>query len=183
MSEHKVAGRYAKALVDLYQATGKLEDACKDIRSFREVLKKNPALVNLLKSPIIHGDKKSAVMNAVFEKSFSKDVITFFNLIIKKKREYFLPAIADAFIDQYNDIKNIGTAEVRSAIALDAKTSDEIRSFVEKLTGKSIELTSAVEPALIGGVVIRTGDKLYDASISGNLQKVKQELLNTYISK
>jgi F-type H+-transporting ATPase subunit delta len=183
MSEYKVASRYAKALIDLHLAANNLEKGFKDMKEFIDTLKKNPALTTFLKSPIIHGHKKIAVMKAVFENNLGKDTIGFFTLIIEKKREYYLPAIAAVFIEQYQKIMKIGTAEVKSAIGLDAATNEEIRRFIEKLTGKKIEMTSKIDPSLIGGIVIKTGDTLYDASISGSLQKVKQELLNTYISK
>ena len=130
MSEHKVASRYAKALIDLHQGANTLDQGYKDIKEFADILAKTPPLSSLLKSPIIHGHKKIAVMNSIFEKSFQKITMAFFTLIIHKKREYYLHAIAQAFIEQYQTIKNIGTAEVSSAVALDAKTNEEILSLI-----------------------------------------------------
>ncbi len=183
MSEYRVANRYAKALIDLLVEKNMLDQGFRDIKEFHDILAKTPPLSSLLKSPIIHGHKKIAVLNAIFEKSFMKETMGFFHIIIQKKREYYLNAISEAFIAQYQLIKNIGVAEVRSAIALDAKTNNEIKLFIEKFTGKQIEVTTVVDPKLIGGIIIHTEDKLYDASISGSLVKAKQELLNTYISK
>jgi len=183
MSEFKVANRYAKALVDLLQNNNNLDKGYKDMVEFKEVLRKNPALMSLLKSPIIHGHKKVAVMRAVFEKSFMKETMDFFALVIEKKREFYLDVIAEMFVEQYNEIRNIGTATVTSAVSLDASTQESVRKFIEKFTGKTIELTSVVDSSLIGGIIIHADNRLYDASIAGNLNKAKQQLLNTYISK
>lgn len=183
MSEYKVANRYAKALIDLLQQNNTLDAGFKDMREFHSLLLKTFPLMSLLKSPIIHGHQKLAVLQAIFGKDFLKETMDFFALIIQKKREYHLQTIAEAFIEQYQLIKNIGTATVKSAIALDTKTNDEIRKFIEEFTGKKIEVTSVIDPNIIGGIIIHADNKLYDASITGGLHKAKQELLNTYISK
>ena len=104
-------------------------------------------------------------------------------IVIRKKREYYLPDIAIAFIGQYNDINKITTANVKTAVAVSDEVIAEVRTFIEKQTGKKVILETSVNPELIGGLVIQMEDKLYDASISGKLRKAKQELLNTYISK
>jgi F-type H+-transporting ATPase subunit delta len=109
--------------------------------------------------------------------------ISFMEIVIRKKREYYLPDIALAFIGQYNDINKITTANVKTAVAVSDEVIAEVRSFIEKQTGKKVILETSVNPELIGGLVIQMEDKLYDASISGKLRKAKQELLNTYISK
>jgi F-type H+-transporting ATPase subunit delta len=72
---------------------------------------------------------------------------------------------------------------VKTAVAVSDEVIAEVRSFIEKQTGKKVILETSVNPELIGGLVIQMEDKLYDASISGKLRKAKQELLNTYISK
>ncbi|MFN5885317.1 MAG: FoF1 ATP synthase subunit delta, partial [Bacteroidota bacterium] len=72
---------------------------------------------------------------------------------------------------------------IKTAVALDEKTYAEVKDFIAKSTGKNIELKTTVQPELIGGIVVKMEDRLFDASIKGKLQQVKQELLNTYISK
>ena len=72
---------------------------------------------------------------------------------------------------------------MKTAVAVSDEVIAEVRTFIEKQTGKKVILETSVNPELIGGLVIQMEDKLYDASISGKLRKAKQELLNTYISK
>lgn len=183
MSDFRAAGRYAKSIIDLSQEQQALDHLYNDMKLFIETYKKNPALQDLLTSPIITSDKKMAVLNKLFAVHMHKLSISFFEIITRKNRAIYLKAIAEAVISQYNEIKNIAKASVKSAVALDAKTNEEIRSFIAKSTGKNIELESTVDERLIGGLVVMIGDKLYDGSISGSLNKAKKELLNTYISK
>ncbi len=183
MSEFRGAGRYATALIDLSQEQNNLEVIYNDIKVFLSVLKQNPALEATLKSPVIIGEKKFAVLKKIFGSTFQANTISFFQIIIRKNRGMFLKAIAEAFILQYNGLKNIARAEVKTAIALDEKTYAEVKDFIARSTGKNIELQTIVDPTLVGGIVVKMEDRLFDASIKGSLQKIRKELLNTYISK
>ena len=94
-----------------------------------------------------------------------------------------MDVIAKVFIEQYNVLNNIMQATVKTAQVIDDKLKEEIKLFIEKYMGKKVELKSIVDPKLIGGLMIQMDDKLFDASISGKLNQLKQDLLNTYISK
>ncbi|MBC7382041.1 MAG: ATP synthase F1 subunit delta [Bacteroidia bacterium] len=182
MSEYRVSGRYAKSLIDLSQEKNILETIYTDIVAFKKATEQTPALVNMLKSPIINSDKKLTVIKEIFGKSFNPLTISFIEIVINKKREFYLIDIANAFIQQYNQINKITTARIKTATAISDAAVIEVKTFIEKQTGKKVVLETSVDPSLIGGLVIQMEDKLYDASISGKLKKAKQELLNTYIS-
>lgn len=183
MSEYRVSGRYAKSLIDLSVEKNILETIHKDIVSFKEVIAHTPALMTMMKSPIINGDKKMAVIKQIFEKTFNPLTISFIDIVIRKKREYYLLDVANAFIAQYNQINKITTAKIKTATTISEQVVSEVSAFIEKQTGKKVILETSVDPSLIGGLVIQMEDKLYDASISGKLKKAKHDLLNTYISK
>jgi F-type H+-transporting ATPase subunit delta len=183
MSEQRVSGRYAKSLIDLAIEQNLLEAINADILAFKATIDQNHALESLFKNPIIKGDKKLAILKQIFGSSFDKLTISFFEIVIDKKREYYLSDIANAFIAQYNVINKITTAQVKTAVAISAEVVSEVKAFIEKQTGKKVILETTVDPELIGGLIIQMEDKLYDASISGKLRKAKQELLNIYISK
>lgn len=183
MSEFRVASRYAKSLIDLAIEKNVLDAIFNDITAFKQTLAQNPALLNLFKSPIVTGDKKNAVVKNIFGSSFNALTIAFFEIIIRKRRDQYLPVMVDAFMAQYRQLKGISLASVTTAVPLNAGLMAEIRSFIEKQTGNTAEIQVAVDANLIGGMVIQIGDKLYDASITGKLKKAKNNLLNTYISK
>lgn len=183
MSELRVSGRYAKSIIDLSLEKNILDVIHADMLAFKKAVKETPALLNLLKNPIVHGDKKFVVLKQIFAASFNPMTISFFDIIIRKNREYYLLDIANAFIEQYNQINKITTAHIKTAVPISDEVRKELNSFIEKETGKKVILESSVDPSIIGGLIIQMEDKLFDASISGKLKKAKQELLNTYISK
>jgi F-type H+-transporting ATPase subunit delta len=183
MSELRVASRYAKSLIDLSKEQQILDKVRDDLNVFQRTLHQNVSLQNMLKSPVINNGDKIAILKKVFEKSFQKLTTDFFMIVVRKNRSAVLEAISHSFMDQYNEFNNIIKASVKTAQAIDATVTAEVTSFIEKQSGKKVALNATVDPSLIGGLVIQVGDNLYDASISGSLNKVKQNLLNTYISK
>ncbi len=183
MSEYRVASRYAKSLLDLSKEQNSVEAIKADIDAFSQLLKSSAALQNLLKSPVVNIGDKIAVLHKLFDRSFNKTTLTFFDIVVRKGRSNVLDAIAECFVEQYNELNQIVAASVKTAHPIDEKTAAEIMQFVQKQGGKKVSLTTTIDKDLIGGVVIQVGDNLYDASIAGKLNKVKQNLLNTYISK
>lgn len=183
MSEYRVASRYAKSLIDLAKEQGSLDTVYKDMKDFLDTLKRNPQIDVMLKSPVITGEHKTSVLKKIFEKAYHKNTMELFDIVVRKNRAMFLPSIAQAFIEQYQLLNNMMKASVKTAYAIDDKVREEVKQFIEKYSGKQVELQTIVDPQLIGGIVIQMGDKLYDASIAGKLRNAKKELLNTYISK
>lgn len=183
MSEYRVAGRYAKSLIDLARERNILEAVFADMQTLKHTLENSHELDNLLKSPIINSDKKMSVLRLLFENKFNALTLSFFDIIVRKKREAYMAQIIRAFIEMYNDLNKITVATVKTAVEATEATKAQIKDFLQKQTGKTVELKTTVDKELIGGVVIQIEDKLFDASIAGKLQQAKKELLNTYISK
>jgi F-type H+-transporting ATPase subunit delta len=183
MSETRVASRYAKALLDLSREQNIVPAVHNNILSFIKVLNENHTLRSLLKNPVVTYDKKITVINKIFAPSFESLTIKFFELMLRKTRGQYLPDTASAFIDQYNELNNIAKATVRTAAKLSEKAVKEIEQKIASALNKTIILEQEVDPSIIGGVWLKMGDRLYDGSIKGKLQKAKKELLNTYISK
>jgi F-type H+-transporting ATPase subunit delta len=183
MSEYKVATRYAKSLLDLSNEQHTLDTVKGDINVFQKTVRSSVALQNLLKNPVVSSGDKIAILKKLFEKDFHKTTIGFLEIIVRKNRSNILENIADVFIEQFNAFNNIISASVKTAQPIDDKTASEVMLFIERQSGKKVALTKITDPSLIGGLVIQIEDKLYDASISGKLNNLKQNLLNTYISK
>jgi F-type H+-transporting ATPase subunit delta len=183
MSEYRVASRYAKSLIDLAKEQNVLDVVYSDIKDFSETLKKDPQIEVMLKSPVITGEQKTAILNKIFGKTYHKTTMSLLNFVLGKNRGIVLASVARVFIEQYQEMNNIVRATVKTAYAMDDSTEAEIRKFAEKYTGKKVDLLATVDPRLIGGFVLQMGDRLYDASIAGKLRETKNKLVNTYISK
>jgi F-type H+-transporting ATPase subunit delta len=176
MSILRISSRYAKSLFDLSVEQNILENVQKDMKSFAETCAHSEELMNCLKSPVINGDKKQAVLNSLFAKSFTKLSMIFIETVIRKKREQYLLHIANEFLVLYRDYKNIQQARITSASPLSAKVQEQLKANLEKQTGKIMEIEYIVDPKLIGGIRIQVGDKLFDDSIATQLNNLKLHL-------
>ncbi len=183
MSILRIASRYAKSLLDLSIEQNKVEVVKSDLESFLKVLSKNQSVKILLKNPIVKSHLKINIVNKIFGASFDQLTLAFIALVLKKGRGNYLKEIAESYILQYNEMNNIITATVKSAFDLNESTAKEIQDFVAKSFNKQVILNQVKDASLIGGFTLQIGDRMFDGSISGKLQKAKKELLNSYISK
>lgn len=175
MSEIQVASRYAKSLIDLAEEQNSVEAVKADIVSFVSVLRENSQLQAVLKNPIVGTDKKLAILNQLFGNSFHKIILSFFKIVISKGRSDILYATAKEFISEYNRRMGIIHAVVSSAIALTEEQTNRVREIVTEATKSKVILESRIDPDLIGGFVLKVGDRQVDASISSSLSKLKKE--------
>lgn len=184
MSEGRVATRYAKSLLDLAAEKKMLEEVNKDMLLFSKVCDQNRDFVLLLKNPIIKHDKKRAILKAVFTKAH-KLTVAIFDIITRKNRESYLPAIAKEFHHQYNHLNKIEEAKVTTAVPLDAGLKKEIESLVAKISAfDKVELTEEVDEDIIGGYVLTVGDQQIDDSIKTKLKALNLKFShNPYIKE
>lgn len=176
MSEFKVASRYAKSLIDLAKEQNALEAIHGDMLQVIDVIKSNSSLRAVLKNPIIKLDKKSNILKAIFGEKAHAAVISFFDLLVKKGRAGVIYATAQEFVSEYNREKGIVEASVVSATPLSKEHQNEIISLIKKDYGNEVILTNEVDASLIGGFILRVGDKQVDTSIASQLNKLEQHL-------
>ncbi len=182
MSDYRVASRYAKSLIDLSIEKGVLDDVNNDMVAFSEVCTQNHDFYLMLKNPIINHDKKLKILKALFSDKFNALSLAIFELITRKHREAFLPAIAKEFHHQYNVNQGIETATVVTTFPLTDVLRKEFNEAVHQLTGKTPELIEEVDESIIGGFILKLGDKQVDDSISGKLKELKLEFShNPYV--
>lgn len=172
----KAGARYAKSLIDLSIEQNALEEIKDDMVFFEGVVDSHAELEAILKNPIVPLDKKSGILNALFSNKVHKVTQSFLALVVNKGRSAILFDTAKQFIAQYNVIKGIVTAEVSSAISLTDANRAEITDLVKrKLGANEVVIKEKVDDKLIGGFVLKVGDKQFDTSISGGLNKLRKE--------
>lgn len=176
MSEIRIASRYASSLLGLAQEQGKLDAVQADMLQFNVACEGSRELVNMLKSPIVTPALKKEVLNKSFA-SFQDLSKLFLQTVVRKGRESYLPLIAAEFLVQYNEKKNIAKAVVTTASPINADMEAKIKKELEVKTGKTILIQTVVDPSIIGGLVVRINDSLFDASIANSLKKIKKELV------
>jgi len=185
MSVLRIASRYAKSIVDLASERNKLDRIKQDVDTFYSAVE-NREFFLMLKSPIINSEKKWSICKAIFEKSFDELTMNFFQILVRKGREQYLPEIMNEFMVQYRLINKISTVYLTTASALSDATVESIKA---KLTSagvaeSNIDLNLVVDPEVIGGFKIETSDKLYDATIAKKLDNLRKEFKgNIFVSK
>jgi F-type H+-transporting ATPase subunit delta len=185
MRQTRVAGRYSKALFDLAQETGQVEEVKKDIDLIRSI--KHDELTRVLVSPVINGEMKVRIFDAVFSAHISKLTLSFFNLIFKKGRSVAIVDILESFDDHYRNFRKIEVVELTTAEAMSPAMADEMRAKLQTLpiyAGKTVELREKVDERIIGGFVAQFDGQLFDASIRHDLQYIKKHFVeNMYVQK
>jgi F-type H+-transporting ATPase subunit delta len=179
-----VATRYAKSLFDLAKEQGQQEVVFADMAIIAEACRANRELVVLFNSPVINTDKKKAVVDAIFASQIGKMTLAFLNIILTKRREHYVPGIAVEYLKMYNLFKGIETATVTTAVALDEETRNKISAMVHQQTGKEVQLTEKIDASIIGGFILRFGDKQIDTSVSGKIRELGKEFdHNLYVKE
>ena len=174
MAQSRATIRYAKALFQLAVEKDILEQCYKDMVLLNAVCVESKGLLLLLKSPIVKTDKKLKILEDIFGTTVNKATMLFINIITTKKREGLLALVANSFISLYKKQNKIETATVISATPLDEALRIEIVSFIKKNEDKKVELTEKVDKSIIGGTIIRMGDKQLDASVSREISELRQ---------
>ena len=175
MSYTKITIRYAAAFFDLATEKGMVEKANEDMAQLDTVCTSNHEFVRMLQNPVIHADKKNKVIAKVFESSVSPVSLGFMKLMIRKRRERYLPSIAEAFADLYQASKGIKTAYVTSAVSITDKEKAGVLAILSKLTDKKIDLVEKTNEALIGGFVLNLDNFQIDQSIATKIKELKKD--------
>jgi len=174
-----VASRYAKSLLELSIEKNNLDKINDDMVQLSEVCEESRDLVNLLNNPVVNSDKKANVFDKLFKGKFDELSLSFIQLINKNKREDILPNIAQSFTQLYKAHKHILDVNLISATPLEESVKSKI---IEKIKAKysdyTINLIEKIDPSLIGGFIVKIGDKQIDSSIASQLTNLKNILLN-----
>jgi F-type H+-transporting ATPase subunit delta len=185
MNNPRLAGRYAKSLLDLATEQNQVAAVYADMKWLNSICKSNPDFVAVLSSPVIKADKKQVILKAVTDGRVTVLTGAFIDLLVRKTRESNLHEIVNAFIDQYNLLNNIQKVKITTAAPLTDELKEAIMKNVKAtITSKSFEIETAVKDELIGGFIVETGGQLVDASILRDLKDIQKQFLdNEFIHK
>ena len=173
MNVSLVAERYAKALFELALEKSAVEEVYHDSLLISQACGNIRELRLLLKSPIINSGKKLTILQEIFGKEINHLTLTYLLIMVRKKRESFIPAIAIKFIELYQAYKNILTVYFKSPILPDEATRQQVLALMEKYTMADIDLKSEIDESLIGGFILNWKDKQYDASIRREIDDMR----------
>jgi len=178
-----VARRYARALFDLAcekdaapQERNMVDQIESELLEIRTILKNNIELQKVLYHPqIVTADKKD-LLDQLFEGKISEITSNFLALLVDRRREKYFSDIVDEYVALANESRGVVEANVTSAIELKDEEKSELNSILAKLTGKKVQTIYDVDPAIVGGVIVRIGDKIIDGSIKTRLNTLGEQL-------
>ncbi len=185
MNNPRLAGRYAKSLIDLAKELNQVDVVCTDMKFVQSICKSNPDFVSVLRSPIIKPGTKEKIIESITTGRVNITTSSFIRLLVRKGRETNLPEIANAYIEQFNTLRNIHQLKITTAVPISDELKNDIVGSVKASTSfQNIEVETAIKEELIGGYVLEMEGALIDASILKDLKDIKKQFMdNQYIHK
>lgn len=177
MKQTILARRYAKALFAVGKEQGTYEAYNDALQGLGALYEATPEVADALTNPLYPVDVREKVMAGIVSSmDVDKVMGNFLNLLVQKKRAEILPEIAEEYKIMVDDEKNISHGSVISAVELSDELQAKVQATLEKLTGKKVELTTSVDPSIIGGVIAKVGDLVLDGSIKAQLAGLKDSI-------
>jgi F-type H+-transporting ATPase subunit delta len=178
MSNSMVAKRYALALLKIAKETDSLGVIEEELRVVKEVVQYNPELKAILNSSKLSIEKKKEILKTAFA-SVNVNVLNTLLILIDRHREDQIIDLADEFLELANEEMGIAEAEVYSTRELSVAERDAISTvFAAKVGKKSLKLENIVDSNLLGGIRLRIGNRIYDGSLRGKLDRLERKLLS-----
>ena len=180
MNNPRLAGRYAKSLLDLAAEQNQVDAVYADMKWIHSICKSNRDFVNMLRSPVIKPTAKGKIIESITKERVSALTTAFISLLVNKARETNLPEIATTYIDQFNKLRNIHKVKITTAEPVSEEMKNAIMANVqsEATAGQTFEIETEVNNELIGGFILETDGTLVDASILRDLKDIQKQFMN-----
>lgn len=169
MSSQVIARRYVSALFDIAREKAFTDEAAAALEKISDTLAENAEFQRIIYHQLIPAREKQKVMEAVFP-DFNPVLKNFINLVLAKGRERALPEMAVQFRRLVDRENRVLPAELRSAVPLPDDLTAVLKERLSSVTGRNIRLETQVDPGILGGVIIRLGDRVLDASLKKKLE-------------
>ena len=177
-----VTGTYGEALFELAVEEHKEQELLDEVVALIDVFKNNPEFTELMNHPKVIKEEKIEALENVFNGRISKELVGFMVLILQKDRYGEIDGILEYFVNKMKEYRKIGTAYVTTAVSLkDSQKSDIEKKLLATTAYEKMEIDYKVDESLIGGMVIRIGDRVVDSSIRTKLDRLTKELSNTQV--
>ncbi len=176
MSDITIARRYAQALNEQAAQADVMGRVDEDIALISDGLTNSRELESFFESPIISREKKSSVIKSLFEESVDPVTMKFLDLLVEKRREVIFSSIATSYRELRDAQSGITSVSARVAHSLSDEDRETLLGSLEQLTGKKVRLSMSVDESIVGGMVVRVGDTVYDGSVVNQLATLRERL-------
>lgn len=177
LDKKTVANRYAKAIFELAEENGQLDQTYQELSALRQVFEENDSLAALLSGVDLSLAEKKSLIDAL-KKDASPFVSNLIQMVFDYGRMDDLVAIIDEFERRYDAFNKRIHAEVITAVQLDTKQRDQLKAgLAKRLSANEIVLHETVDPSILGGVVIRANNETLDGSLSSKIEQIRRLLV------
>jgi F-type H+-transporting ATPase subunit delta len=177
MSGIRSAIRYAKAILEIADSKGVASEVSADMTLIAKTITGNTELTHFIQNPLIKTDTKKDVVIEVFA-SVNPVTQSLFHLLLENKRFEILAAIAVEYNNLFDVMNGVEVAKVTTAFSMDAALEAKVLAKIATFSDKKVTIENTVDASIIGGFILRIGDKQYNASVANRLNVLKRELSN-----
>jgi F-type H+-transporting ATPase subunit delta len=178
-SELLAAERYAEALFAVARLGHEDLEIQEELESFSAALKQSPELEGFFGNPYFDLPTKRRFLEKIYQKRMREVfglMLNFFSLLLEKDRFHLIHEILESYKRVVDRERGMGVAEIQSAVPLDARSEKTLTERLERIAGYKIRVQKDVDPSLVGGVVVKIRNKIFDGSVKGRLESFKKEL-------
>jgi len=176
MLKGAVAGRYAEALYEIAVKEKLVDQLEEELTAVVGVFNSSEQLNKILLHPRITAAEKREVLDNLFKERISEVAMSFLGLLVERHREMYLSDITEYFTGLANKARNISDVNVTSAVELTSEEKKRLDATMAKCTGKKVKLSYKVDQSLLGGLLVRVGDKVIDGSVRTRLATLREHL-------
>ncbi|MCE9624189.1 MAG: F0F1 ATP synthase subunit delta [Deltaproteobacteria bacterium] len=176
MRQGSIAKRYASALLQVAQDQGKVDEYQQELQLLVQTFVANPGLQTAMTSPVVPPSKKMAIFTALAPKlGISVSVRNLIHILVDQERISELGLIDLIYRDLSDELKGRVRVQVTSAVALGANEA-KLKAVLESSLKQEVQIEAKVDPEILGGLVVRVQDRIFNASLKGELERLKESL-------
>lgn len=183
MLDSTIAKKYATGLYSLAKGKGMLTDFEAQLVTIKKDLTGVEGFDKAYMHPLVPDDAKKRIIKQAYEGEIDENLLSFLQLLVDKKREPYILQIIDEYIELVDVSRNMVRAEVTTAVQVSDGQLAKLTENLERFTGKSVRVALKVDERIMGGLVVRIGDKIIDNSIRSRLTRVSSRLRQTDLSR
>lgn len=176
MIDGLVAKRYAEALFNVANEKNLLDKVEQDLKVAAEILNNTEDLMTFLRHPQVDSQKKKNLIDSSFKDSIAVISKNFLFQLIDNHRIEFIEDILRIYVKLANDVRGVLDVEAVTAVPLDDSENGKVIQSLSGKFGKQIRLTNVIDPSVIGGMIVKIGDRIYDGSVNKQLKVLKRSL-------